>query len=71
MTAFTPDGDNVYSAQGTIFSAGSGDVVDPHGSMEMWRKNHVSVNNVGDFKAKIRRIDSIYTLLQYSVSHNQ
>jgi hypothetical protein len=71
VTTFTPDGDDVYSAQGTIFSAGSGDVVDPHGSLDLWRKNHVSVNKIGDFKAKIRRIDNRYVLLQYSASHNQ
>lgn len=69
VTSLSPAGDNVFLAEGVIYSAGSGDVVDPHGNADVWRKNKASVEKVGHFKAKVRSADGRYQLMEYSVAH--
>jgi len=61
----TPTGE--LFAEGSLYSTGSGNVVDPHGTPADWKKSSEAVDETDVFFATIAKIDGRYVLLEYDV----
>ena len=71
INKMTPLGADRFKAEGFIYSTGSGGTPDPHGTPEEWAKAGEEVDQVGQFSAIIKKVNSSgkdrYILLEYDV----
>jgi hypothetical protein len=58
-------GDNLFQAEGVIYSTSSGGTPNPHGTPEEWKKKGEDVARIGAFSAIIKAESERYILLEY------
>jgi hypothetical protein len=60
-------GEDMYQAEGAIYTTGSGGTPDPHGTPAEWKKKGEDVTRSGSFSAIVRAESERYILLEYIV----
>lgn len=60
-------GNDLYQAEGVIYSTGSGSTLDQHGTPAEWKKKGEEVDRVGTFTAVIKADSERYILVEYTV----
>jgi hypothetical protein len=61
-------GNDTFLAEGTIYTTGSGDTIDPHGTPAEWKRKQEAPDKSGSFVATIKADGERYVLVDYTVT---